>query len=318
MKNKPEAKRTRVVTPLYELKVFHAMTLLEFLLEKLPSLSRNNIKSLLSRKQVAINGAIVSQFDFMLAKDDEIAIMKKPQHVAKAVAKSLDILYEDDELIVINKPSGLLTIASDKEKGMTVYRLLMDYVRQNNKHARVFIVHRIDRDTSGVLMVAKNEQIRDILQDKWNDIVSKRGYYAIVEGKMEKETGTIKSWLRETRTNLMYSSYKPGDGQEAITHYQVMKCNGTYSLLDVRIDSGRKNQIRVHMKDLGHLIIGDEKYGSTDMSLERLGLHAYALEFTHPVKNKKMRFKATIPNEFESFIKVDHTKKKDLTNKKNN
>ena len=281
--------------------VKNPMPLMEFLMLSLKGKSRNNIKSLLSRKQVAIDGAPVSQFDFMLARGDVVMIGKHSFKMAKEKRSSLDIIYEDDEFIVINKPSGLLSIASDNEKGQTAYHLLMDYYRKDDKHNRIFVVHRIDRDTSGVLMVAKNETIRDQLQEVWNDIVTKRGYYAIVEGKVKEKEKTIKSWLKQNSTNLMYSSSRPGDGQLSITHYKVMKQNDNYSLLDVHIDSGRKNQIRVHMKEMGHPIIGDDKYGNKNSPLNRLGLHAYELEFKHPNNGKIYRFVAPMPKEFNNI-----------------
>ena len=277
--------------------------LMDFLIENLTSLSRNNIKSLLTRKQVAVDGAAVSQFDFMLAKDDVVMIGKNSFRIPLQKRKSLDIIYEDDEFIVINKPSGLLSIASDNEKGMTAYRLLMDYYRRENPHNRIYVVHRLDKDTSGVLMVAKNEEIRDKLQNVWNDIVLKRGYYAIVEGTLKDKKGTIKSWLRQTKTNIMYSSFKPGDGQESITDYNVIKEKNGYSLVDINLHTGRKNQIRVHMKDIGHNVVGDDKYGSTKNPINRLGLHAYELEFIHPVNKKKYTFKAPIPEKFNDVFK---------------
>lgn len=276
--------------------------LLEFLLNTLKGKSRNNIKSLLSHRQILVDGAPVTQFDFELAKDDIVMIAPSPVRKIENPKERLDILYEDDELIAINKPSGLLSIASDREKEMTAYRLLTDHVRMKNPHNRIYVVHRIDKDTSGVLIAAKNEQIRDLLQKNWNDIVKVRGYYAVVEGKMKEKKYTIKSWLREASTNLMYSSRKPGDGKLAITHYEVLKENDDYSLLDVHIDSGRKNQIRVHMRDLGHNIIGDERYGSTKNPLDRLGLHAYALEFIHPTTHKLMKFKARMPESFNKLF----------------
>ena len=176
--------------------------------------------------------------------------------------------------------------------------MLMDYVQQKDKHNRIYVVHRLDEDTSGVLMVAKNEKIRDLLQEKWNDLVSKRGYFAIVEGQLKDKQGTIKSYLKKNSQNMMYSSKKAGDGQLAITHYKVLAETDKYSLLDVNIDSGRKNQIRVHLGDLGHHVIGDDKYGNPSNPIKRLGLHAYELDLEHPLTHKKMVFKAPIPKEF--------------------
>ena len=270
--------------------------LLEFLLETLKDQSRNSVKSLLSNHRVSVDGAPISQFNFKLYKGDTVIISKTPIH--KKTRSNLPIIYENDEIIVINKPSGLLSIASDKEKGSTAYRMLTDYVQQKDKHNRIFVVHRLDEDTSGVLMVAKNPKIQQALQDKWNDLVSSRGYYAIVEGIMEEKAGTVKSYLKKNSQNMMYSSKKVGDGQLAITHYKVIQETDKYSLLDVHIDSGRKNQIRVHMGDLGHHIIGDDKYGNPSNPIKRLGLHAYELILTHPMTGKVMKFTAPMPKEF--------------------
>ncbi len=270
--------------------------LLEFLLETLKGQSRNSVKSLLSNHRVSVDGAPISQFNFKLYKGDTVIISKTAIH--KKTRSNLPIIYENEEIIVINKPSGLLSIASDKEKGSTAYRMLTDYVQQKDKHNRIFVVHRLDEDTSGVLMVAKNPKIQQQLQDNWNDLVKSRGYFAIVDGIMEKKTGTIKSYLKKNAQNMMYSSKKEGDGQFSITHYKVIAENGNYSLLDVHIDSGRKNQIRVHLGDIGHNVIGDDKYGNPTNPIKRLGLHAYELELTHPVTGKNMKFTAPMPKEF--------------------
>ena len=274
--------------------------LLEFLLETLKDQSRNSVKSLLTNHRVSIDGAPISQYNFKLTKGDVVIISKTPIH--KKTRSNLPIIFENEEFIVINKPSGLLSIASDKEKGSTAYRMLMDYVQQKDKHNRIYVVHRLDEDTSGVLMVAKNEKIRDLLQDKWNDLVSKRGYYAIVEGQLKEKQGTIKSYLKKNSQNMMYSSKKAGDGQLAITHYKVIAESDKYSLLDVNIDSGRKNQIRVHLGDLGHHVIGDDKYGNPSNPIKRLGLHAYELDLEHPTTHKKMSFKAPMPKELLSLF----------------
>ena len=309
---KMEEKKSAVI--LKEYKVTRQTTLLEFLLEKMSSTSRNNIKGLLSRKQVLVDGSVVSQFDFELTKGDSVQISKYPMTVTKTMIgkhkkSPLKILFEDDNIIVIDKPSGLLSIATDNEKEATAYRMLMDYVREKDKHNRIFVVHRLDKDTSGVLMVAKNEKYRDALQNNWNDIVKTREYIAIVEGNLEEKSGTIRSWLRETKTNLMYSSHKKGDGQEAITHYRVSKETMRYSMLNVNIDTGRKNQIRVHMSDIGHKVIGDDKYQSTKNPLKRLGLHAYKLEFIDPITKELRSFKANIPGDFSRFFAGQKTLK---------
>ena len=274
--------------------------LLEFLLETLEGQSRNSVKSLLTNHRVSIDGAPISQYNFKLYKGDVVIISKTPIH--KKTRSNLPIIYENNEMIVINKPSGLLSIASDKEKGSTAYRMLTDYVQQKDKHNRIFVVHRLDEDTSGVLMVAKNPELQKALQDNWNDLVKSRGYYAIVDGIMKEKSGTIKSYLKKNSQNMMYSSKKAGDGQFSITHYKVIMESGNYSLLDVHIDSGRKNQIRVHLGDLGHNVIGDDKYGNPTNPIKRLGLHAYELVLTHPLTGKELKFVAPTPKEFKTLF----------------
>lgn len=305
-KNKPKVdNRKPKMSNVKEYIVKEPCELLEFLLKTFSSQSRNSVKSLLSSHKVSVNGAPVSQYNFELVPKDVVYISNSV--IRKKSRSNLPIIYEDDELIVINKPSGLLSVASDNEKSSTAHRMIADYVQQKDKHNRIFIVHRIDEDTSGVLMFAKNSKIQEALQDKWNDIVSKRGYYAIVEGKMDKKEDTIKSYLKKNSQNMMYSSKKAGDGQLAITHYKVIRESHGFSLLDVNIDTGRKNQIRVHLGEKGHYIIGDDKYGNPSNPLKRLGLHAYALEFKHPLTGKKMKFTAPMPKEF-SLLMSDNIK----------
>lgn len=302
-------RKIRPEEKLYEFKVHKPLPLMEYLMLKLPSLGRNKIKSILAHYQVLVDGMPVTRFDFELASEDVVTVLKygKKEKGKGKEPFDLPIIYEDDDFIVINKPSGLLSIASDKEREKTAYRMLNNYVRQKDPKSRIFILHRIDKDTSGVLVVCKNVKIRDALQKHWNERVMDRGYYAIVESAMDQPKGTFHTWLIENSTNLMFSSHKKGEGQEAITHYEVMEDNGTYSLLDVHIDTGRKNQIRVHLKEADHPIIGDDKYGNGVNPLKRLGLHAYLLAFEHPLTKKKMVFKAPIPKEFLDLI---HTKKK--------
>ena len=283
-----------------EYKVEKECELLEFLLLTFKDQSRNSVKSMLSSHRVAIDGAPISQFNFKLYPGDVVIISKTPIH--KKTRSNLPIIFENEDMIVINKPSGLLSIASDKEKGSTAYRMLTDYVQQKDKHNRVFVVHRLDEDTSGVLMVAKNVKFQQAMQEKWNDIVTKRGYLAIVEGNLKEKQGTIKSYLKKNSQNMMYSSKKQGDGQFAITHYKVLQEIDGYSLLDVHIDTGRKNQIRVHLGEMGHHVIGDDKYGDPSNPIKRLGLHAYELEFKHPYTGKLVKFTAPTPKEFKTLF----------------
>lgn len=276
--------------------------LMSFLQNKLPSQGRNNIKSLLTHRQVKVDARVVTQYNHLLKAGQEVTV-----HWSiirdEGPTQSLKILYEDSEIIVIDKPAGLLSIASDREKENTAYRQLRDYVSSNNPENRIFIVHRLDRDTSGVMMFAKNEPLKHELQDSWKEIVVDRAYVAVVEGKIDDAQGTIKSWLKETKTKLMYSSSKEGDGLEAITHYKLLQTNSKYSLLEIRLETGRKNQIRVHLKDIGHSIIGDKKYGSTTNPIGRLGLHAHILAFRHPVSGQMMRFETEVPKLFTGLFR---------------
>ena len=317
-KNKKVDNEKKVVNKDYknirQIPVTKDCELLEFLLETMKGQSRNSVKSLLSSHRISINGAPTSQFNFKLVKGDTLIITKEP--IRRKIRSNLPIIFENNEIIVINKPSGLLSVPSDKEKGSTAYRMVSDYVQQKDKHNRIFITHRLDEDTSGVLLFSKNQKICELLQDKWNDIVKKRGYYAIVEGVMEEKKATIRSRLVKNAQNLMYSTKKKNEGQLAITHYEVLKENEEYSLLDVNIDTGRKNQIRVHLGEKGHHVIGDDKYGEPANPLKRLGLHAYELTFIHPLTGKKMTFTAPMPKEFDTLFIHNNDSQPKKKNKK--
>lgn len=304
--NKNKARKKKVVSKDYknikQYVVKEPCELLEFLLGTFKDQSRNSVKSLLGSHRVCIEGAPVTQFNFKLYPGDTVIISSSP--IRKKTRSNLPIIYEDNDLIVINKPTKLLSVPSDNEKGSTAFRMVNDYLQQKDKHNRAFIVHRLDEDTSGVLMFAKNDKMAKALTDgdNWNNLVKKRGYYAIVEGQLDNKKGTISSYLKKNAQNMMYSSKKKGDGQLAITNYEVIQENDLYSLVDVDIKTGRKNQIRVHFGDLGHFIIGDDKYGEPSNPIKRLGLHAYELDIIHPFTSKILKFKAPIPTEFTSLM----------------
>lgn len=268
--------------------------LFDFLKEKLQNKSKNNIKSLLIKKYVYVNNKVQTKYNYLLKKNDIINI-KNTSIIDNDSNIKLDIIYEDEDIIAVNKPSGILTISTDKEKKMTIYHLVMNYVKKKNKNNKIFIVHRLDKDTSGVLLFAKNIKTKNLFQNKWNNIVIKRKYYAIVEGKMYKKSGTIKSYLKEYKNFIVYSSNDKINGKIAITEYKVIKENARYSLLDINIKTGRKNQIRVHLSDIGKPIIGDKKYGSNVNPINRLGLHAYELVLIDPRSGKALSFKTDIP-----------------------
>jgi len=283
-----------------EFLVHEPSELLPFLLKKLPSQSRNNVKRILANRQVAVDGAPITQFDFLLAKEDVVIVSRNA--ITRKTRSNLPVIFEDEEFIVIDKPSGLLSVASDKIKGRTAYRMLMDYVQQKDRHNRIYVVHRLDEDTSGVLMVAKNEDIRNALQKNWSDIVTSRGYYAIVEGIMEKKEDVLTDYLAENSLNLMYITKNHKLGKECITRYKVVAETKDFSLLDVHLSTGRKNQIRVQLGNIGHYVIGDDKYGEPADPIKRLGLHAYELTLVHPIKKKEYRFVSPMPDEFKAMF----------------
>ena len=291
-----------------EFTVYRETELLEFLLFKMPKRSRKDVKRILANHQVSVGGAPVSQFDFKLYPEDVVVVSK--YRIAKRERKDLPILYEDDELVVIDKPSGLLSTATEREKGRTAYRLVSDYVTQKDPKARIFVVHRLDEDTSGVLVFAKNWEIREALQNNWQEIVKKRGYYAIVEGQMEEKEATFKDYLAENKLQLVYVTPDKRKGKLAVTSYKVIKEKPNYSLLDVDIASGRKNQIRVQLGHRGHYVIGDDKYGEPSDPLKRLGLHAYELVIIHPITGKRLDFKAPMPADFKKLFFAKESEKK--------
>lgn len=209
----------------------------------------------------------------------------------------LNIVYEDKDIIVIDKKPHLLTISTDNEKEKTLFHQVMLYLKKKNKNNKVFIVHRLDKDTSGLIVFAKSENVKRKLQNNWED--SKRGYVAVVNGNVSKAKGTIKSYLMETKTLLVYSTNDSKNGKLAITNYEKIMANKLYTMLKIDIKTGRKNQIRVHLNDIGYQIVGDKKYGDIKRDpLRRLCLHANYLEFMHPVTGKRVRFETKIPNEF--------------------
>ena len=215
--------------------------------------------------------------------------------------KKLDILYEDKFIIIVNKPSNLLTIANDSEQDNTLYNQVYTYLKQKHKNNKVFIVHRLDKDTSGIVLFAKNADIKYILQNNWEKV--KRYYYAVVNGEVKKEKDVIKSYLKETKTFLVYSS-NDKRGKLAITEYETLKKNNKYSLLKIDIKTGRKNQIRVHLNDINHSIVGDKKYGINNNPLKRLCLHAYYLEFIHPITNELIKIETKYPKDFNKLIEL--------------
>lgn len=259
--------------------------LLDYLLSHVND-SKNNIKSFLKNGNVYVNDKSIIKYDYKLRIGDLVTI--------KAFHTSLDILYEDKDLVIVNKPSGLLTVSTEKSNN-TLYRQVSSYVKESNKNNKVFIVNRLDKDTSGIVVFAKNERIKLLLQDNWNDLVKTREYIAVVEGVTD-EKGLIKSYLSENKEHIVYSSKS---GKLAITEYERIKYNDIYSMLRINLHTGRKNQIRVHMKDINHPVVGDSKYGNK--SKYRLMLHSNKIEFMF--NNKLITVESKYPKEFDDLFR---------------
>lgn len=280
-----------------EFVVLEKIQLLVFLYQNIKEKSKKTIKMLLKNGQVLVNGQKQTQFDFLLKPNDKVEVQLK---VVEATIPC-PILYEDNELIVINKPSGLLTISTDTEHQKTAYHFVKEYLRKKNQ--KVFIVHRLDRDTSGILLFAKNEKMKSLLQHYWNDITIKRGYIAVIEGNINPSKGVIRSYLKEEKNTFVHSTKKIMEGKLAITRYETKMSNEAFSLLEIFLETGRKNQIRVHLSEQGTPVIGDKKYKSTSNPLQRLGLHSHMLELIHPISKKTLLFEAPVPKEFLDLIR---------------
>ncbi len=281
--------------------VEESTTLLSFLLASLKGKSRNNVKSLLSRRLVAVDGIPLSQFDTPLSPGQKVTILSSS--APRAEALPFPLLYEDEHLIVVNKPAKLLSVASDKEKVRTAYHMVTDYVKSRRVDDRIYVIHRLDRDTSGVLMFARDPETKELFQTRWNDIITRRGYLAVVEGTPKPDRNTIRSHLVETATHLSFSGSPGPNAKEAVTSYHVIKAGKGYALLDISIETGRKNQIRVHMKESGHPVAGDKQYGARTNPIGRLCLHASELSFTHPATGAAVTFKAKMPRDFNRMFR---------------
>jgi 23S rRNA pseudouridine1911/1915/1917 synthase len=270
--------------------------LMKFLIQNLKNKSRDNIKSLLRNKHIWISNHAVSQFDYPLTPGQQVLIKRKGSP-GKEIERKLHIVFEDDHIIVIDKSAGLLSVSTGVE-GETAISILSEYVKKENPQNKIFVVHRLDRDTSGLLLFSKSERIQSLLQNNWQTSVTERTYYAVVEGVVKKPADTIKTYLYESTAYFMHVTDDPEKGELAITHYKVLKVTSEYSLLEVDLETGKKNQIRVHMQSIGHPVVGDKKYGTGTNPIGRLGLHAGVLAFLHPETREPMRFVSKMPASF--------------------
>ncbi|GGN92592.1 RluA family pseudouridine synthase [Saccharibacillus kuerlensis] len=292
-----EARRAKTDAQSRSFTVTQPAELLAFLLEHMKGMGRNSVKSVLAHGQVRVDGTVVTLYNHPL-EPGQTVVVGKERAKPKMKLSGMRILHEDDDVIVIRKEAGLLSMSASREEDNTVYRQLMGHIRQTNQQGRLFALQLLEKDASGVMLLAKTEAAKEALHEQWNTGTAKQSYMVLVEGKVKTESDTVTSWLRETKTMKMYASRKEGDGLHAVLHYKLLKSGSQMSLLEVTTETNRKNQIRAQFEDIGHPVVGDKKYGSTLRTLGRLGLHVHQLTFVHPTTGKTMKFDTEAPKPF--------------------
>lgn len=274
--------------------------LIAFIMEKMHGISRNRAKALITNRVVLVDNKITTH-PLTELKPGQVVQLDRSKHKMSFRSNNLEIVYEDPYLLVIDKRAGLLSM-SNNTRQETVQTVLNRYLEKGGGRNTSHIVHRLDRDTSGLMVYAKDIKTQQNLVEGWQQLVTDRRYVALVEGVLDNKQGKIESWLTEDKRFVTHSSPVDNGGKFAVTYYNVLQEGGGYSLVECELMTGRKNQIRVHMADLGHPVVGDHKYGSTNDSIRRLGLHAYVLCFRHPVTGKLLRFETPIPVCFEKCL----------------
>ena len=276
--------------------------LLEFLLENIKNESRSKIKLTLKGQGIKVDNKVITQFDYPLKPGMKVAVSKTKQNRYTFKSRYVKLVYEDRYLVVIEKNTGILSMAAG-HSSLNVKKVLDDYFHKSRQKCTAHVVHRLDRDTSGLMIYAKDIETEQILEHNWHDIVYDRRYIAVVSGEMEEDEGTVANWLKDNKAYITYSSPIDNGGKYAITHFHTLKRTTEHSLVEFRLETGRKNQIRVHTADMGHPVCGDIKYGNGDDPLHRLCLHAYVLCFYHPITKQRMEFETVIPVNFRSLFK---------------
>ena len=277
------------------------MPLLEWLMQNVNQ-SRNKIKATLQGRGIKVNGKTVSQFDFQLQPGMKVAVSKTKRNQSAFKSRYVKIVYEDRWLIVIEKAEGILSMAGG-HSSLNVKSVLDEYFHKSRQKCRAHVVHRLDRDTSGLMVYAKDMDTEQVLEKNWHDIVYDRRYVAVCSGEIVEDEGTIANWLKDNKAYVTYSSPVDNGGKYAVTHWHVLDRTTEHSLVEFKLETGRKNQIRVHSADMGHPVCGDPKYGNGDDPLHRLCLHAWLLCFTHPVTGQPMEFETPVPVAFRKMFK---------------
>lgn len=276
--------------------------LLAFLLDNVEGESRSKIKATLQGRGIKVNGKCVMQFDYPLKQGMKVAVSKTKRNQQTFKSRYVKIVYEDRWLVVIEKNIGILSMAAG-HSSLNVKSVLDDYFKKSRQRCTAHVVHRLDRDTSGLMVYAKDIDTEQIFEHNWHDIVYDRRYVAVVSGEMENDEGMVSNWLKDNKAYITYSSPVDNGGKYAVTHYKVINRTTEHSLVEFKLETGRKNQIRVHTADLGHPVCGDVKYGNGDSPIHRLCLHAYKLCFTHPITQERMEFEVQTPVAFRRLFK---------------
>ncbi len=275
------------------------MPLLEYLLATLPG-SKNKIKDTLRGRGIKVNGKTVTQYDYPLTPGMKISVSNSKRNDTFK-SRYVSLVYEDQYLVVVEKKPGILSMAAG-HSSLNIKSVLDDYFQKTRQGCRAHVVHRLDRDTSGLMIYAKDMETEQILEHEWHDIVFDRRYVALCSGEFEENEGTIANWLKDNKAYVTYSSPVDNGGKYAVTHFHVLDRSTAYSLVEFKLETGRKNQIRVHAADMGHPVCGDVKYGNGDNPLHRLCLHAYMLCFYHPVTHRPMEFTTPIPPQWKTIL----------------
>lgn len=275
--------------------------LLDFLLANAKE-SRTKMKATLKGRGVKVDGKTITQFDFRLMPGMKVSVSKTKRNQNVLKNRFVKIVYEDRWLVVVEKAPGILSMAAG-HSSLNVKAVLDDYFHKSRQNCRAHVVHRLDRDTSGLMVYAKDMETEQILEHNWHDIVYDRRYVAVVSGEIVEEGGTVASWLKDNKAFVTYSSPVDNGGKYAVTHFRVLDRTTDHSLVEFKLETGRKNQIRVHSADIGHPVCGDVKYGNGDDPLHRLCLHAYVLCFFHPVTRERMEFEMPVPSAFRSMFR---------------
>ena len=298
----PGRSKAKGIEQVTEIIADHDAELLAYLVECFPE-RRKKLKAVLTAGQIEVNGRRTTQFNQHLTSGDRVRISWSPDQAGPLERLEIQVISDDEEFIAIEKPSGMLSVATDSDNIHTVYRHVNQYIKRNDPKQRIYVIHRLDQDTSGVIVFARTQQMKELLQADWNKLVTERIYYGVVEGVPAEKTGLMDHFLFEDKQKMVHISRSGGKGKRAVTSYEVEESGSGFSLIRFSLQSGRKNQIRVQMNELGHPILGDVKYGSKHNPLNRLTLHAHRLTLGHPVSGRVLTFQSPVPPEFLRLVR---------------